>query len=455
MEILELQDRMTETNDQARAIQARADGEKRDLTEDEAGEIETLTADFDRIEKDMLRRERLAAQQAKLAKPAGRKTDPSDPGEGTDPIGQANRAGSDGAALPRLPARAADTGKWGWRAFGEFAQAVRLGSMQGGAVDNRLRARMAPTTVTTEGTGADGGFAIPPDFRTEIAELMQAETSLASRCDSMESSSNFLSFPRDATTPWQTSGGILAYWEGEGQQLTQSKLSLEKELVPLNKLTVLVPVTEEALEDAPALGSYLRRKAPQKMNFKVDLAIVQGTGVGQPTGILNAGCLVSVAKESGQTADTLKFENVVKMWSRCYAKSRLSAVWLINQDIEPQLMTMEFTGTNSSVPAYLPANGLSGSPYGTLMGRPVIPHEACETLGDKGDILLVNLQDYLLGRKIGGIRAETSIHLWFDYDVTAFKFVLRIGGRPWWASTASPRDGSNTLSPFITLDERA
>ena len=96
------------------------------------------------------------------------------------------------------------------------------------------------------------------------------------------------------------------------------------------------------------------------------------------------------------------------------------------------------------------------NPFATLMGRPVIPHEVCETLGDKGDILLANFRAYMTVRWQGGIRAETSIHLWFDYDMTAFRFILRIAGQPWWGKAATPRSGSgNTLSPFVTLDERA
>jgi hypothetical protein len=49
---------------------------------------------------------------------------------------------------------------------------------------------------------------------------------------------------------------------------------------------------------------------------------------------------------------------------------------------------------------------------------------------------------------------ETSMHLWFDQDLMAFKFVLRIGGIPWWGSTIAPRDGSNTLSCFVALEAR-
>ena len=73
------------------------------------------------------------------------------------------------------------------------------------------------------------------------------------------------------------------------------------------------------------------------MMAKCNTAAVSGTGVGQPLGILNAPSTISVAKHVSQPADTIWFENVSKMWARLYAPCRRNAIWLINQDIEPQL----------------------------------------------------------------------------------------------------------------------
>jgi HK97 family phage major capsid protein len=172
---------------------------------------------------------------------------------------------------------------------------------------------------------------------------------------------------------------------------------------------------------------------------------------------MNSPALVTVAKETSQTADTILFANIVKMWARTYAPCRARGVWLINQDIEPQLLQMSFdpAATAGMVPAYMPANGAAGSPYATLMGRPVVPINAAQTLGDLGDISLVDLSQYMTVIKSGGIRQDVSIHLFFDYDMTAFRFIMRVGGRPWWGSAITPANSTNTLSCFVTLAERA
>jgi len=142
------------------------------------------------------------------------------------------------------------------------------------------------------------------------------------------------------------------------------------------------------------------------------------------------------------------------MWSRCWAPSRKNAVWLINQDCEPQLNGMSIAVGTGGIPVYLPAGGLSQSPYSTLFGRPVIPVEYCATVGDQGDIILADFTQYQAIDK-GVLKTATSIHVRFDYNETAFRFVFRFDGQPSWKSALTPYKGSNTLSPFVALANRA
>jgi len=164
--------------------------------------------------------------------------------------------------------------------------------------------------------------------------------------------------------------------------------------------------------------------------------------------------VVSVAKEAGQAAATLVTANIFKMWSRMWARSRSNAVWFINQDIEPQLMALDIPVGTGGMPVYLPQGGLSQSPFGTLLGRPVIPVEYAATLGTVGDICLADLSQYILIDK-GGVEAASSIHVQFLTDETAFRFVYRVDGQPAWNAPLTPFKGTNTLSPFVSLATRA
>jgi HK97 family phage major capsid protein len=444
--IEDLQARLLDLNEDAEAIQAKALAENRDLTDDEKADVKRIFAEFDAAEADLDRREGIAARTARLTKSMGRQSEPapSPDADVTQPVARTRVA-------PQ-PVNRREEGRWGWPSMGSFAAAVRAASRNGGSVDPRL-IQNAPTTFGTEGVGEDGGFAVPPEFRMAITQLVFGEESLVARTDLLQSGSNTWTAPKDETTPWQSSGGIQAFWESEAAQMAQSKPALEPMSVRLNKLTALVGVTSELLDDAPALDSYLRRKAPEKMDFKVTDALISGSGAGQPLGILNAPALVTVAKEGSQVADTVVFENINKMYSRMYARWRSSAVWLINQDIEPQLNSLNHPGDSS--PMFMPPGGMSQAPFGTILGRPVIPTEACSTLGDVGDIIFASMGQYLALQKVGGIRAETSLHLWFDYDIMAFRFILRLGGQPWLSAPVARFKGGNTLSSFVTLAERA
>lgn len=461
-----LQDRLLELRDQANNIQARADAESRDLTDDEQTEVAGIFAQFEATEADIERRQKLAGINDKMAAPSGRKTTPNaeggEGGEGGQVQNNANpnasraqvEGGRQRASVPAQP-RSQDSGKWGFRSQAEFYQAVLKASAKGGVTDPRLIAN-APTTWGSEGVGADGGFAVPPDFRATIMQKVMGEESLLSLTDQQTSSSNTISFPADETTPWQTSGGIQAYWEAEAGQKTQSKPALVEKSVKLNKLIAFVPVTDELLEDAPAMASYVGRKAPEKMSFRVTDAIINGTGVGMPLGILNSPGTVVVAKEGSQTADTVVYANIQKLWSALTPAARRNAKWLMNPDVEAQLNTMSFPGSGTAVPVYLPPGGLSAAPYGTLLGRPIIYTEAAQALGDQGDIVFGDLSNYLSAVKTGGIKADVSIHVFFDYDMTAFRFVMRVGGQPWWNSTiAGFQAGTSARGFFATLAARA
>jgi HK97 family phage major capsid protein len=410
-----------------------ADTENRDLTDDELATVESNRVEAEKLDKQIKARE----THVKVNAGAGRRV-------------AAEPAAGAAARVPAQPRN--DNGRGGFRSFGEFAVQVRAAGA-GTTPDNRLLA--AASTYGNEGTGADGGFAVPPTFRTDIWQKVMDEENLLSRCAPLTTGGNSITIPKDETTPWDTSGGVQAYWEAEAATVTQSKPALSMSNIRLNKLMALVPISDELLEDAPGLESWLRAKAPGKMAAKINTAIIGGTGVGQPLGILSAPCTISVAKETSQPADTIYFANINKMWSRMYAPSRRNAVWLINQDIEPQLDAMAFDpAASSKVPVYLPPGGVSGSPYASLKGRPVVPLEACSTIGDQGDIILADLNQYWALTKGQDIRTDVSMHLYFDQGLQAFRFTFRVNGQPAWGKSIAPQNGTLTRSCFVTLDAR-
>jgi HK97 family phage major capsid protein len=356
----------------------------------------------------------------------------------------------------------------GFRSMGHFAYAINRGFKPDNpdpthhaslvkyrdAYDRIARA----ASGMNEASDPDGGLAIPPTFSTQIWERTRDYYNIADQITLMPIGGNSWQMPADAETSrvdGSRRGGIQAFWEGEAAQYQKSKPTFSDRYLRLKKLTALVYVTNEQLDDAPGLEGYLNRVAPEEITFKINDALVNGTGVGMPFGMVKHPSRVTVNKESGQASATIVANNFLKMWARLYAPSRRNAVILINQDVEPQLQQMAIaTGTSSGQLIYMPPTGLSQSPYATLNGRPVIPIEQCATVGTEGDIIITDLTQMLGIRKAVGLQQSMSIHLRFDFDETVFKFSMRMDAQPAWEKPLTPFKGTNTQGTIITLQTR-
>jgi HK97 family phage major capsid protein len=348
--------------------------------------------------------------------------------------------------------------KRGFATAGEFFKAVRgaaLAQSTGHAVDKRLligAAAPGAGTYNNEGSGADGGFLIPAEFSKSIWRMSLGEGSLLPMTANTEVTGNSMVFPKDETTPWG-GAGVQAYWKGEATAGTASKAALGTEMLRLKELMVLIPVTNELMDDAPALGSYLSPLASDHIQWKANEAILFGPGGGQPFGCMSSGSLVVVAKESGQAANTLTQPNISKMRSRLKTGELKNAVWIGNPDILPALEGM----TVGNIPIFLPpGTGLRDAYDGTLNGRPLILSEHASAFSAQSDLSLVALSGYRTITKAGGIQTDTSMHLYFDANATAFRFIFRMDGQPIMQAPITPPTGksTNTRSYFVTLGAR-
>jgi HK97 family phage major capsid protein len=234
--------------------------------------------------------------------------------------------------------------------------------------------------------------------------------------------------------------------------MTASRLATKGRTVNLDELYAFVLATDELLMDASRLNSRLTVQAARAIRWKANDAIVYGTGAGQPLGFFSSAVLVSVAKEGSQAADTIVAANVLKMFSRLLTAGLQNVFWTVNPDVLPQLGVMTIGDQPIWTP---PSSGLREAPGGFLLGRPVRFSEHNKTLGDKGDIFLIDPMGYYLTMKRGGVQSASSIHLYFDYNITAFRWTFRLGGQPHLSAPISPANGSATKSHFVTLDERA
>jgi HK97 family phage major capsid protein len=341
---------------------------------------------------------------------------------------------------------------------GGFSLTKALGSDFVGGITKAASRSWKQTGLHT-GTGPTGGFLVDTDHDMSIMQRVYDQGQVLQRVsmDGVSAGSNGMTYNlvnETSRADGSRMGGIRAYWTAEGGAKTASEPVFRQLSLRLKKVAALVYATDEQLQDANALESWIMRELPNELRFVVEDSIFNGTGVGMPQGILPSLGMVNVAKEVGQAADTVVVPNIVKMWSRMWVRSRPNAVWFIHQDLEPQLFQLQLPVGTGGQAVYMPPGGLSATPYATLMGRPVVPVEYCQTVGDRGDIILADLSQYQMIEK-GGIQSASSIHVQFVYDETVFRFVYRVDGSNIWNSALTPKNGTNTVAPFVLLAERA
>lgn len=375
---------------------------------------------------------------------------------------EASRLGSPARPSPRVTVgrqeNCDDSGEYrGFRSLGEQLIAVMNAATPGGTRDRRLDELRAASGMN-ESVDSQGGDLIQSDFMSELIRDTYDAGELARRCrrvpiSNASNSIEILSLDETARTDGYRGGGVRAYWRAEAAEFTASYPKSKRLKIMLEELTALCYVTDSLLADAPALEGWIRPLFIDEMAFALDTALVLGSGAGQPLGILNAPCRVDVAKKSGQTGDTVVWENVSAMRKTMTKRGRKDGIWLYNNDVLSQLEQMYVPiGSSYGNLVYQPA-GMYGNEEDLLYRRPLVEVEACSALGDVGDLIFADMNEYVLIEK-GSISADTSIHVRFIYGETTFRFVMRVNGQPLRSAALTPYKGSTTRSPFVAIAVR-
>ncbi len=428
LKVMEFRSKIKSLKDEGNTILTKTGEESRAMTADERKRFDGINAEIDAIESRM------------------------------DDYIKVNRIpDSDLRGMPIVsPAQPTNRNKF--RHFGEQLQAVANFYMGRGSGDQRLIELITPPSGANETVPSEGGFMVQTDFATELLRLTYENNEIPNRCRRIPISSNSNSFSmvtidessRATGSRW---GGIQIYRVAEGGSTTAKKPKFGRLDLKLEKMFGVCYATDENLADATQLGAIITQGFTEEFGFVLSDEIVRGDGAGKCLGILNAPCLVTVAKETGQTADTVQTENILKMWK---SRRGRNMTWIYNQELEDQLETLVLPiGTGGVLwPVFRMPTSPGG--MGSIMGAPALSSEVASGPGDVGDVILADLGQYLLIEK-GGLQAQESLHVMFLTDEMTFRFIARNNGMPAWKNKITPykRTDSNFYqSPFVTLAAR-
>lgn len=398
-----------------------AEGESRDLTDEEKAQYVALEGDADRAQEEIGRLEKLEAREAAAAAAADHPHQPNF----------------------RRAIRDTSTPKE-FRSIGEFLYALRFN-----LDDPRLQDceyREFEMRDQSMGTGTEGGFAVPDQFRPELLQVQPGEAIFEPRCTVIPAGDPpdaKLTIPAlDQTAAQNVYGGVTMYKVAEAGTLTESAFALKEVSLEPQGIGGYIQVSNKLLLNWQASGALIGNQLRKAMIGYKDTQFYNGNGIAGPLGVLSAPAAISVARATNNTIVTADINSMISR-----IKMGGNFVWIASQTTLPQLLTLRDTNNNNMF-IFDASKPIPNS----LLGIPLMFNDRSVALGTKGDLVLCDLSYYLIKQGSGPF-VSASEHLLFLSNRTIIKIIENVDGKPW-LSAALPLEGSasNTVSPFVILN---
>lgn len=402
-------------------IRSRAEAEARDYTKDEAARIEGLAADRLVLEEALV-----AERNAAEAEAFGGKSVLA--GNGFSIGGDSSRPWTyrGGRRFVEMFGPPADAGVW-------KSEEEYLATVHAGLSDPRLLA------ASSVGVPSSGGFLAPEEFAARWLDASLENEIVRPRANVEPMASDTKKTAGLGELDHNTIGplGLATYWVGENDSITEANVKARNLELHARKLACYVKASNELRADGVSWEQQLSRAMVGAIGWGLDYAFLRGTGAGQPLGVLNDPALVSVAKESGQLAATIQYENVVKMVARLHPSCFGNSVWVASSTTIPQLLTMTVGIGAALLPVLKESNGTF-----SMLTRPVIFTEKLPALGTVGDLILSDFSQYTIGLR-KEITLDASAHVGFQADQTAYRCIARADGQGTWNQAFVPKTGDS------------
>lgn len=303
------------------------------------------------------------------------------------------------------------------------------------------------------GVGAEGGFLLPEQFAEKLldqaleAEIVRPRAMVFGLSAGKGRTMKIPAF-EDLNHATSGVGGVQAKWTSEKAEKDETDPKFRMLELKVNKLICYSKSSDELIQESGIpLSTVIGTAFKNSIIFYGDYAYLQGTGAGQPLGVLNSPALLTQAKESGQTASTINYDNIVGIFSKLAPSSFKSAVWVASISCLPEMMklSIEVGLAGEHVRILQEQNGKF-----YLLGKEILFTEKVPALGSAGCLGLYDFGAYGILLK-EGITLESSIHEGFRSDLTSWRMILSVDGQPTIANPLTCLDGTTIVSPFVCL----
>jgi HK97 family phage major capsid protein len=157
----------------------------------------------------------------------------------------------------------------------------------------------AATLTTTGGSPGSGGDLIIPQYLPGIQPLLFKRLVVADLLASGRTTSNSIVYMKETT--FTNAADVVA----EGADKPESTLIFDQATDPVRKIAHWIPVTEEMLEDVPAIRSYIDMRMRLGVELEEEDQLLNGSGSGENIrGLMNRTGLATTVVTGGSPGDS-------------------------------------------------------------------------------------------------------------------------------------------------------
>lgn len=316
-------------------------------------------------------------------------------------------------------------------------------------------------TSLAENSGQAGGYTLPPQFQNTLLTIAAEDAFIEPRCTKLPMNSRTADWPMLDITTTQPAGvtpyygGMYFQWQAEATTYDQTNPQFRQSTWTAWDLVGLVAASNQLLADnGIGLDALLTQLISGAITWYKEYAFLQGLGAGNsmPLGVLNAPATI---QQTRKIPGRFVLADAAGMLSRAHIKSWDTACWVMHQSVIPELIQMVDNNSSNRLVWMTPTGSATEGPAAMKMpkaflnGLPIYFTEKVPSLGNDGDVSLIDWSYYVVGNRMD-IQIDVNSSVLFTSNQMMWRVILRCDGKPWLNNSITDAAGWN-LSPFVTL----
>jgi HK97 family phage major capsid protein len=308
----------------------------------------------------------------------------------------------------------------------------------------------AAKALSTE-TGVSGGYTIGQQFLPTLMQVTgMAGDGLYERAMIIPSEGGELVVPAlhqsGAYVAGQSQffGGVTVTWGSDDAGTTETEPKFDQIKLKTNAMKALVKIPNSLMQrSAVSIDAVITTLLGNAIGWSRNYALFQGTGSGQPLGIINSPAGIDYG------GSAIDFATISGMLNRIVPSRADNYVWYCHALRRSNINALQ--QTNNTLVTFLP--DLRGKPGTQLLGLPVIytdklPYDS----SDVSNSLVLTDPSSVLVSEYQGVQIAVSDQAYFGADQTGIRVILSLDAQPWLKAPVAIGSGVNdTVSTIVKI----